>query len=335
MSVRIFTATYAFQRLSIYRLNVMNLAKSSVAVAPNSAPLSTGVGTLVWLGLMVLLWGASWPVTKLALGTVPPLWLATFRFGSSALCLFVFVAMRGLLRLPPRADWPIIASMGLLQMMAFTGLGMIAMTHVDTGRAVLLAYTTPLWGVLASWLLLRNAPTRLQLLALAVGLGGIGLVCSPTEMDWTKPGSLTGATFLLVAAIAWSVVILHIKRHRWTASPLALAPWQMTLATVPLAGFAFALEGSPSSIPFDAHLLELLLFIGPVATSACFVISAEYGRRISIFAMSNFTLGVPIIGILASAVFLGSRLTPLFLMGLGFIMTGMVLAAIAAVRRAR
>lgn len=34
-------------------------------------------------------------------------------------------------------------------MMTFTGLGMMAMVHIDTGRAVLLAYTTPLWCVLA------------------------------------------------------------------------------------------------------------------------------------------------------------------------------------------
>lgn len=288
---------------------------------------------MAWLGLMVVLWGLSWPATKMALGVVPPLWLATFRFGSGAICLFAIVAMRGMLQLPSRADWPIVASMGLLQMMAFTGLGMIAMNHVDTSRAVLLAYTTPLWGVLASWLLLRNAPTGLQLLALLAGLAGIGLVCSPMEMDWNAPGSVMGALFLIGAAIAWSIVILHIKRHRWAASPLALAPWQMMLATIPLACLAFTLEDSPSMIPFDLRLIELLLFIGPVATSACFVISAEYGRRISTFAMSNFTLGVPVIGIAASVIFLGNRLTPFFVTGLCLIMAGMALAAIATTRR--
>ncbi|ALM82892.1 DMT family transporter [Bordetella sp. N] len=318
----------------------MRIAKPSPALAsPSIAPASivvpSGLGTLAWLGIMVLLWGLSWPVTKLALNTMPPLWLAATRFGSAALCLFALSALRGTLRLPPRGDWPIIASMGLLQMMTFTGLGMIAMTHVDTGRAVLLAYTTPLWGVLASWLLYRNAPTQLQLLALFVGLAGIVLVCSPLEMDWTAPGSLMGAAFLLTGAICWSVVILHIKRHRWTATPLALAPWQMLLATVPLAALAYALEGSPARIQVSAHLLEQLLFIGPVATSACFVISAEYGRRISTFAMSNFTLGVPLVGIAASALFLGSRLTPVFMMGLGLIMAGMLLAAVAGGRRGR
>jgi drug/metabolite transporter (DMT)-like permease len=287
---------------------------------------------VTWLSVMVLLWGLSWPATKLALHSVPPLWLAAIRFGSAAICLFALAAARRTLRFPPRSDWPVIASMGLLQMMAFTGLGMIAMTHVDTSRAVLLAYTTPLWGVVAGWLLFRNAPTRLQLMALGVGLSGIALICSPWEMDWTAPGSVMGSVFLLIAAISWSVVILHIKRHQWTVSPLDLAPWQMLLAAVPLAGFAFALEGAPTTIHVDARLLELLFFIGPVATSACFVISAEHGRRISTFAMSNFTLGVPLIGILASVLLLGNRLSWLFMIGLGLILASMLVAAVAARR---
>lgn len=291
------------------------------------------LGTVTWLGVMVMLWGLSWPATKLALETVPPLWLATIRFGSAGLCLFVVAAVRGVLRFPPRADWPIVASIGLLQMMAFTGLGMIAMTHVDTSRAVLLAYTTPLWGVVFGWLLFRNAPTRLQASALLVGLAGIALVCSPLEMDWHAPGVLMGTAFLLMAAMCWSLVILHIKRHRWTATPLALAPWQMAIAVVPLAGFALTFEGPPTAIAFDTRLVELLVFIGPVATSACFVIAAEHGRRISTFAMSNFTLGVPLIGIVASIVFLGNALSMPFAMGIGLVGAAMVLAAVASARR--
>jgi len=44
-----------------------------------------------------------------------------------------------------------------------------------------------------------------------------------------------------------------------------------------------------------------MFFIGPVATSACFVISAKHGHRISSFAMSNFTLGVPLVGMALAA----------------------------------
>ena len=45
------------------------------------------------------------------------------------------LGLAGRLRWPPRADWPVRASVGLLQMMAFTALGLIAMRHTDAGRA--------------------------------------------------------------------------------------------------------------------------------------------------------------------------------------------------------
>lgn len=329
------TNTDLFALLPLAFPVMRNTSSGLISLPAASGESKSKVETFAWLVVMVLLWGLSWPATKLLLGVVPPLWLAAIRFGSAAAFLFVFVAMRGLLRVPPRADWPIVASMGLMQMMTFTGLGMIAMNHVDTSRAVLLAYTTPLWGVIASWLLFRNVPSRMQFLALGVGLAGIGVVCSPGEVDWHAPGAVMGAAFLLIGAICWSMVILHIKRHRWASSPVALAPWQMLLATVPLAAFAYALEGAPTSIPLDTHTLELMFFIGPVATSACFVISAEHGRRISTFAMSNFTLGVPLIGIAASIALLGNRLSLHFGLGLALIMVGMLLAATAGARAAR
>lgn len=113
----------------------------------------------VWLSVMVLLWGFSWPATQVALTAISPLWLATFRFGSAAICLFAFLAVRGEISLPKRGDLPIVLSIGLLQMMTFTGLGMIAMTRTDTSHSVLLAYTTPLWTVALAWIALRTRPS--------------------------------------------------------------------------------------------------------------------------------------------------------------------------------
>lgn len=296
-----------------------------------SRPLDT---TRLWLLAMVVLWGLSWPATQMALVAIPPLWLAAFRFASAAMCLFAFVAMRGELRLPKRADLPIVFSIGVMQIMVFTGLGMIAMTKTDTSHSVLLAYTTPLWSMLLAWALFREVPSRLQMLALLVGLAGVALVCSPIETDWSRPGAFMGAGFLLIGAVSWSLVILHVRRHRWVSSPLSLAPWQMVLAAGPLAAFAYGIEGAPHGIAWTPELVQLLIYIGPVATSACFVIAAEHGRRISAFAMSNFTLGVPLIGIASSVVLLGNRLSPAFLAGLALVMAGMLLAAFSA-RRSR
>lgn len=283
--------------------------------------------TPLWLTVMVTLWGLSWPATQLALEAVPPLWLAAFRFGSAAVCLFAFTAWRGQLHLPRRGDLPVVLSIGLMQMTVFTGLGMIAMTHTDTSHSVLLAYTTPLWSMILSWALLRERPGRAQLAALLTGLAGVVLICSPLETDWSRPGAILGASFLVIGAISWSFVILHIRRHAWVSQPLTLAPWQMLLATIPLAILARGIEGPTGHILWTSRLIALLLFIGPVATSACFVISAEQGRRISAFAMSNVTLGVPLIGIASSVILLHNHLSPAYMIGLLMVMAGMVIAA--------
>lgn len=283
----------------------------------------------VWLVMMVVLWGISWPVTQLALEQIPPLWLASIRFGSSAICLFIYLAVRGQVKLPSKKDMPIVLTTGLLQMMTFTGLGMIAMTHMDTSRAVLLAYTTPLWCVFVAWIAFREYPNRLQLIALMIGFSGICVICSPVELDWSNKETCFGAIFLLVAAISWAIVILHVKRHKWDSPPILLAPWQMLLATVPLMSAAFFQEGELPVNSMSPELIKLLTFIGPVATSACFVISAEHGRRISTFEMSNFTLGVPLIGIAASQLVFGFEISTWFFLGLCLIVIGVSFAAVA------
>ena len=298
-----------------------------------TAPVSTAPQSAPWLVAMVLFWGLSWPAMKLALGTVPPLWLATFRFGSAAACLFALLAVRGGVRFPPRADWPIVFSIGGLQMMAFTGLGLIAMQYTDASRAAVLGYTTPLWAMLAAWMLLGQRPTGRQGLALAVGMAGVALICSPFEMDWRRPEVVGGNVLLLTAAICWSLVILHVRRHRFLSRPIELAPWQMLFAAVPLGLMALVTEGPPTHIGWSLELVGLLAYIGPLATSACFVISTEHGRRISTFAMSNITMGVPIIGALSSALLLGERLTVPLSLGLALIVVGTGLAALAGRRK--
>ncbi len=143
-----------------------------------------------------------------------------------------------------------------------------------------------------------------------------------------------GAIFLLLAGISWAFVILHVKKHNWVSSPVALASWQMLLAAIPLSLAAYVMEGSPTQIPLNAERLGEIFFIGPAATSVCFVISAEYGRKISAFGMSNFTMGVPLIGILFSYCFLDAPVSSVFLLGLFLIMFAFILPALV-VRRGK
>lgn len=295
---------------------------------------NTGNNIVVWslLTLMVILWGLSWPAMKVALHFIPPLWLGTLRFLSAGVCLFILVSIKGQLTFPKRRDLPIILSVGGLQMLAFTALGLIAMQYTDVSRAALLAYTTPLWGIFCSWVISREFPRKIQLLALFTGLVGIAIICSPYEMDWHKPGVVAGCVLLLIAALCWSIVIIHVKNHQWNLTPLAVAPWQMLFATIPMFFLAMKFEGLPHLIHWSPSLLALVFFIGPIATSVCFVISTSCGRKVSGFVMSNFTLGVPVIGVLASVALLGTHISYVFIFGLIMIIIGALMAIIFSLK---
>jgi drug/metabolite transporter (DMT)-like permease len=272
---------------------------------------------------------------KLAVGQAPPLWLAAIRFASSGICLFGANLIRRGLYPPPVKDLPIVFSIGLLQMAAFTGLGMIAMQHTNAGKASLLAYSTPLWSVLVAWIIFRERPTMVQVIAVVTGMLGIAIICSPPAMDWENSKAPIGAMFLIVAAICWSVVILHVRRRKWTASPLQLALWEMTFASVLRLPLAWLVEGSPAWVERSPDLLLLIAYFGPVATSFCFVVSADVGRRISSFAMSNATLGVPIVDTITSIAFLQEWLSILTTLGFSLIVAGIVVAGWAVRVKAR
>lgn len=282
----------------------------------------TSSGDLLKLGVMILLWGFSWPAMKLCLHSISPLWMAAIRFGSAAVCLFIFTGIRGELRLPVKQDLPIIASVSIFQMMAFTLLSLVAMSKICAGQAALLAYTTPLWVSLITVVVLRQSLLKSQFYSVIAGLLGIIVVCSPSLLQG-QSSVMFGDLMLLGAAVCWSIVIVHVKQHRWHSSPLMLAPWQMLVSALPLTVLALMTEGVPQ-ITWNAQLVGLLTFIGPVATCFCFVISLAVGRRISSVSMSIATLGVPVVGMFSSILFLNEQVTVTIAVGVVLIIGSLI-----------
>ncbi|MGE5147240.1 MAG: DMT family transporter, partial [Candidatus Eiseniibacteriota bacterium] len=110
--------------------------------------------------LLVVVWGANWSIVKIGLEDITPFWLGATRLVLGTAALFALVALRGQLHLPRRGDWPMVLDVGLLQMCAFMVLFNVALQYVEAGRAVIVAYTTPLWVAPGAVLLLGERMTR-------------------------------------------------------------------------------------------------------------------------------------------------------------------------------
>jgi drug/metabolite transporter (DMT)-like permease len=281
---------------------------------------------------VIVLWGINWPIMKFGLGYIGPLWFAAIRILTGAACLFVLLAAQRRLELPRHTDLPVIVSVGGLQIGLSMALMHIGLQFVEAGRSAILFYTTPLWVTPMAMIALDERLGLARAVGLALGLSGVAVLFGPGTFDFGDRDALLGNALLLGAAIVWAAVIVHIRWHQWTMSPLALMPWQMLFGGVLLALVAGAFEGA-ADIRWSAALLAVLIYNGPIASAFCFWAIVSVSRGLPAISTTLGSLGVPVVGVVSSAIALGEPPSLGNIAGLVFITAGVASVAVADLRQ--
>ena len=254
--------------------------------------------------LVVLGWGLTWPLNKALLESLSPFWLAALRAALAAFTILAVVVPRGRMVLPPRSDLPVLLSITLLHMVGFVILANIGLQLVPVGRSVVLAYTTPLWVMPGAALFLGERLTGRRIAGMALGMAGLGVLFNPFAFDWSDRRSILGHAALLLAALLWAASILHIRGHRWTATPFQLLPWETLLAALLLFAVALGFEPQPE-VQWSVRLVLLLVATSTVGVVVPYWAAAAAGRALSAGTVSLGVLGAPLVAILSAAALLG------------------------------
>lgn len=277
------------------------------------------------LALNIGLFGLSWPIIKIGLEAASPLWFAAARATLSATTAFALLACLGRVAWPPRADWPIVLSVGALQLACFFAFTNLGLQNLPAGRSSVLAYTASLWVVPLSMMIGEKVGWR-AFTGVLVGVAGILVLADPAHLDWTNKGVVWGYVWLLLSGLTWAIAIVHIRRHRWRTAPLDALPWQMSVAAVLL--WLVTPFAEPDGY-LDIHAKELWIgliyigaFAGPIATWA----AVSVNRALPPVVASMSMLGVPLLSIASSVVLVDEPITTPLLVG-----TLMVIAGIAIV----
>ena len=278
---------------------------------------------------LVCTWAVSWPVIKLGVGHVPPLWYACLRYAIAACCLFALASLRGELTVPPRGDWRLIAVCAVLQLATYSAFTGIALTVLPPGRASVLAFSTPIWVVPIGALWLQERLSRSGLVGVGAGLTGVLAIAAPSLGH--AQGHAQAHALLLGAAAAWALAIVYVRKHRFTAGALALAPWQMAIATLLLLPCALAFEGALPAV--DAAGAASLAYVGPMATAFAYWAVVEVGRHFPANTLSMALLGAPGLGLAISAIVFGETIGASLIAGTTLIGTGIWLANRPAAQR--
>ncbi len=286
------------------------------------------LGGLVLLGALTVLWGSNWPAMKLALRELDP-W--TFR----TICLLVggggllaLVRVGGQSLRVPRPERGPLAVVAFFNITAWHLCSAYGLTLVQAGRAVIIAYTMPLWTVIFARLLVGERITRPRVAALGLGLGGMAVLIAPEASKLSHAPA--GVLLMLAAAGAWGFGTVLTKAQRWTIPTSVLTGWQVLLGALPIALGALlrSVSGADGGAAAWLTALSPAALIGTAYATLVGVIFCHWAwfRLVSIVpaaVASIGTLGIPIVGLFTSALVLGEPVGPAELLALVLVLGGL------------
>jgi drug/metabolite transporter (DMT)-like permease len=214
---------------------------------------------LLAAAITVLLWSSSFAAIAYGLQAFSPAQLSLLRFGIASLCLAVPVAF-GVIRLPPRSDWPAVAVLGLLGMTVYQLTLGYAMTRIPAGAAaVIIALAPGVTSALAALRLGEKLTARMGA-GLAIAFAGVVLVMlgSGREMH-LEPMAL----LVLVSVLASSIYFVWQKPLLARTNPLGFTTLSIFAGTLGLLPFGLDLPARLMQVPLSQLASATYLGVAP------------------------------------------------------------------------
>lgn len=276
---------------------------------------------------IVLSWATAWPINKIGLDYISPLWFTCLRLIIATITMMGLVILLKKFSWPRKEDLPLIFIIGLLQISFYILLTNMGLAYCPAGHSTLLAYTTPLWVMPCAILLFNEQHTALKWLGLVLGMGGLVVLLSPWELDWTNKKIVLGNMMLLLASLMWAISILCTRYMRWTKSPLELIPWQLLIGTIPVLLYA-GFKEPIIIVNWSTPLLLSLLYTGILVTGISYWLCVIVNKELPTITLSLGFLIVPVISLILSAIFLHENITAYTMSAMMLILAGTVCVAL-------
>jgi drug/metabolite transporter (DMT)-like permease len=282
----------------------------------------------VLLAGVVLAWGTNWPVTKLIVHDVTPLWATALRCMIAAAVLAPLLWVQGNFIIPRRGDLPVVFCTSILHLVAFSALVAAGLQFVPAGRAIVLGYTTPLWVAIGAAMFLSEEITRRRAIGIGFGLVGLAVIFNPQTLNWSDRQALFGSGLILIAAFCWAGNIVYVRAHKWISTPFQLVFWQVLLAATLLSVIALVVEGAPR-IVWTARLAALMLFSGIICTAFANWAMTMVNRSLPAVTTSLCLLATPLLGIASATIILGEPVEPSLFAAMTLIIGGIALGTVS------
>lgn len=280
--------------------------------------------------LFVLAWGTNFTVTKIGIGSMPPMLLAALRFLIVAFpaCLFVR---------PPKIAFRHLLGYGLtIGVGQFSCLYYAIYIGMPAGLTSVVIQSSSFITILIAAQVFHERLKRHQIIGLIVAVAGLVLIGLTAHSAGGAAIPLAGLLLTVMAAFFWSLSSIIIKKAAMaaesTGTPLnmfGVVAWSAWIPPLPMLLLSFTMD-SPQAV-WRAFLgLGLASALAILYLSWC---STLFGAGVWNYLLAKYETGrvaplsllVPVVGLLVARVALNERLSALQWAGSAVIIVGLLI----------
>jgi drug/metabolite transporter (DMT)-like permease len=128
----------------------------------------------LFLVLLILGWGVTWPMMRIALAEIPPFSMRVGSLFIGALTMTVLAKLQGRsLKIPNRRTGVHLCAASFFNIIAFSVLTPFAQLSAETSRVAIVVYSMPIWASLMAWPILGERLDAVRIGALLMCAAGM------------------------------------------------------------------------------------------------------------------------------------------------------------------
>jgi drug/metabolite transporter (DMT)-like permease len=300
--------------------------------APSAPTAARSASPYLLLTLTPFFWACNWIIGRGLYAEIPPMAMTFYRWFFALLILAPFA-------LPHvRREWPIIwrhrgvlSLLGVVGVGTHNGLAYLGLNYTTAINGVILNSFIPVMIIALSWIFLRQRLSRLQLIGVAVSLGGVLAILSGGSVETLASLSLNhGDLLVILAMLLWSVYTIGL---RWRPPGLHMLTFLFVIACV---GDAAVLPLYLGEMALGARMIFSWINLAALVSVALFssVLAYIFWNRgveqVGANVAGLFVHLMPVFGTILAWLLLGEQLRPFHVVGIALILTGIYVTSRAA-----
>jgi drug/metabolite transporter (DMT)-like permease len=272
----------------------------------------------------VVVWGASFIATKIAVEQIAPITVVWLRFSMGIIVLGIAVVLRGQFALPDKNEWGYFALLGFLGITFHQWLQSNGLLTSQANTTAWIVATGPVFMALLGWLALKERLGWVKITGIVVAALGVLLVVTDGNLFSMMQGSFgtTGDFLILVSSVNWAVFSVLSRRGLEKHPATRMMFFVMVLGWIFTSILFFSAGGITEIAGLESDGWYAVAFLGIFCSGLAYIAWYDALQALSTAQTGVFLYIEPLVAVVVAAIILSEPITWASLIGGAVILFG-------------